>query len=184
MTPLPDRIYVTGPSGAGTTTLGRLIAEGHGHRHLDTDDFFWEPTDPPYSTPRPVAERVRLLARALRAPRWVLSGSLDSWGDQFTPLFDLVIWLVVPTEVRVTRLRERELAEFGDRILPGGDMYGVHEGFLEWTRKYDTAGMEMRSRARHAAWTGALSCPVIRIDGEHSPQSTLARITSEWEALP
>ena len=45
---LPNRIHILGASGSGTTTLASAIADEHGHRHLDTDDFFWIPTNPPY----------------------------------------------------------------------------------------------------------------------------------------
>ena len=53
MRPLPDRIHILGASGTGTTTLASAIAAKHGHRHLDIDDFFWVPTDPPYREIRP-----------------------------------------------------------------------------------------------------------------------------------
>ena len=82
---LPDHIHITGGSGSGTTSLGRAIATRHGHRHLDTDDIFWEQTDPPYTTIRPQEERLRLLDEALvpdsAAPggRWVLTGAVGTW---------------------------------------------------------------------------------------------------------
>ena len=42
-------IYLYGPSGAGTTTLGRALAGELGWTHMDSDDYYWEPTDPPYT---------------------------------------------------------------------------------------------------------------------------------------
>ena len=194
MTNLPAHIHITGGSGSGTTTLGLAIAERYGHRLLDTDDFFWEPTDPPFTAIRPPSERIRLLEAELDhsaspgagrpvsagADRWIISGSLDRWGHPLIPRFDLVIWLTVPEEVRVDRLRARERAEFGARIDLGGDMNEIHEGFIEWSRKYDTAGLEMRSHARHAEWTARLSCPVIQIDGEVGVESTPARVEEFW----
>jgi hypothetical protein len=50
---------------------------------------------------RPVADRLRLLREALRNVNgpWVLSGSLDGWGDSLIPLFELVVFLLVPTNV-------------------------------------------------------------------------------------
>lgn len=189
---LPAHIHITGGSGSGTTTLGRVLAARHGHRHLDTDDFFWEPTDPPFTVIRAPSERLRLLeveldhlarpggGRLADADRWVISGSLDRWGNPVVPRFDLVVWLTVPEDVRVARLRSRERTEFGPRIDPGGDMEEIHEGFIEWSRKYDTAGPEMRSHARHVEWTAQLPCPFVRIDGEVSVESTLARVEEFW----
>jgi hypothetical protein len=37
---MPARVHVFGASGSGTTSLAAVLAARHGHRHLDTDDFF------------------------------------------------------------------------------------------------------------------------------------------------
>ena len=72
-----DRIHILGASGSGTTTLGAALAERFGVIHLDTDEYFWEPTDPPFQHPRARKQRQTLLAAALDAhSRWTLSGSL------------------------------------------------------------------------------------------------------------
>lgn len=161
------RLHVLGASGSGTSTLGAALAERLGTIHLDTDDYFWEPTDPPYQDPRPRAERQRLLARDLDAhPGWVLSGSLCGWGDVFMPRFETVVFLRVPTEVRLRRLRERERARFGAAALaPGGAMHENHAAFLAWAAAYDAGGTDMRSLARHVAWLERLACPVVRLEG-------------------
>lgn len=54
-------IHVMGASGSGTTSLGRALAEKLDIAHLDTDDFFWLPTDPPFTMPRDADERIGLL---------------------------------------------------------------------------------------------------------------------------
>jgi len=51
-------VHITGASGSGTTTLGRALAERLGWMHLDTDDFYWLPTDPPYREKRPAETRL------------------------------------------------------------------------------------------------------------------------------
>jgi cytidylate kinase len=61
---------------------------------------------------------------------WMLSGSLCGWGDVAIPLFELVIFLAIPQAIRMERLRQREHQRFGERILPGGDMYEVSQAFL------------------------------------------------------
>jgi len=171
---LPDRIHVTGGSGSGTTTLGRAIAGRYGHIHLDTDDFFWEATDPPFTTRRSREERVRLLREALdAADRWVLSGAIGPWGYDLVDLFDLVVWLTVPPRIRLARLRARESADYGMRIVRGGDMHDGFEDFMRWAASYDTADTSARSYARHAEWTASLRCPTIRVDGDHPVEETL-----------
>ncbi|MBP7401769.1 MAG: hypothetical protein KBA30_04075 [Clostridia bacterium] len=170
-------IHLFGASGAGTSTLGRAIADAYGCVHLDTDDFFWMPTDPPFTTTRPVPERLALIADAAdRAGRCVLSGSLCGWGNPLVPRFDLAIWVQTPQEIRIGRLREREFRRFGDRILPDGDMHDNHKTFIEWARSYDTAGPDSRSRALHAMWADALPCPVMVSDGSAPLPEQLDRL--------
>ena len=159
-------IHITGASGAGTTTLAKAICNTFDYRHLDTDDFFWEATDPPFMRKRLVGERQEKLGKAMdEAGNCVVSGSLTEWGDLFIPRFDLVLYVYTPRELRLDRLRKREYRRFGARVLPGGDMYAEHLDFIEWAGQYDTGGMEMRSALHHREWLKGVACPVIRVDG-------------------
>ncbi len=175
---MPRRLHVFGASGSGTTSLASALAARHGHRHLDTDDFFWLPTDPPYREKRPREMRLELLRRALgEAPAWVLSGSLCGWGDPLIAEFDLVIFLAVPTEVRLTRLRAREVERYGEEATaPGGSRHEAHVEFLRWASRYDAGGLEMRSRALHDVWLSALPCPTLHLEGDRPVAEQLARI--------
>ena len=181
---LPDRIHIFGASGSGTTSLAAAIAGKHGHRRLDTDDFFWAPTNPPYREPRPREQRLALLRQALLgAAPWVLSGSLCGWGDPLIPEFDLVVFLDVPTPVRLARLRAREIARYGrPAIAVGGELHEAHVRFLEWAGRYDTGGLEMRSRALHEGWLGALTGTVVRLAGDRPVGEQLARIEASIAA--
>lgn len=88
-----DRIHIMGASGSGTTSLAVEMATRYGHRHLDTDDFFWMRTDPPFRMKRPAEERLALLRPAFcEATSWVLSGSICGWGDPLIPEFALAVF--------------------------------------------------------------------------------------------
>jgi adenylate kinase family enzyme len=102
------RIHIMGASGAGVTSLGRALRDTLAIPHHDTDDYFWQPTIPPYQKRREIAERLRLM-REVFLPRadWVLSGSLEGWGDPVIPHFDLVVFLATSREIRLHRLRAR-----------------------------------------------------------------------------
>jgi adenylate kinase family enzyme len=174
------RIHILGASGSGTTTLGRALAERLQCPHLDTDDYFWVPTDPPYTQRRERHERQQLLMDHLTAQeRWVVSGSLCGWGDVAIPLFELVVFLWVPHGVRMARLRQRELARFGARILPGGDMYEQSQALLTWAAAYDEGGLDIRSRQLHKAWLGTLPCPILCFEREHSIEEQVAVLMVE-----
>jgi adenylate kinase family enzyme len=159
-------IHILGASGSGTTTLGRAISEKFGYTHLDTDDYFWLPTNPPFTMPRETKERQHLLSEdMMKVDKCAISGSLCGWGDIFIPIFDLVIYIDTPTEIRIQRIEQRELARFGGRILSSGDMYDKHIDFIEWAKTYDTAGVDQRSRALHMEWLKKITCPVVFVDG-------------------
>ena len=172
------RVHIFGASGSGTTSLARALSAAHGHRHLDTDDFYWLPTDPPYRQVRPVDARLCLLQDSLAGARsWVLSGSLCGWGDPVIGLFDLAVLLLVPTEVRLARLRAREIERYGaEAIALGGPLRSAHVEFLDWAGRYDAGGPEMRSRAMHEAWVAALPCPTLRLEGDRAVAAQLARV--------
>jgi len=174
------RIHILGASGAGTTTLGRALAARLQCPHFDADDYFWLPTDPPYTHQRERTERQQLLMDDITAhDAWVLSGSLCGWGDMAIPLFELVVFLWVPHDVRMARLRKREFARFGERVLPGGDMYESSQAFLTWAAAYDEGGLDNRSRRLHDQWLGTLPCPILCFEGEYSIEEHLAVLMVE-----
>jgi adenylate kinase family enzyme len=170
MNPQPH-IHIAGASGCGVSTLGAALAARLGCDHLDTDNFYWAPTDRPFQASRPIPERLRLLQAAFdAAPNgWVLSGSLDGWGDPLIVLFERVIFLSAPTEVRLARLAARERRRLGPAVDPGGALHEHHRDFLDYAAAYDSgefAGpMTGRYRARHEAWLARLPCPLLRLDG-------------------
>lgn len=164
------RIHILGASGSGTTTLGRLLGEQLQILHLDTDDFFWAPTDPPYTTPRPVKDRLALIEEAMAgASAWVLSGSALKWGMPLEPLYDLIVFLRLDPMIRMERIRRREQERYGARILPGGDMAETSRAFIDWAASYDRAGLEQRSLAAHEAWLAMRQTPVLRLDSSMAP---------------
>lgn len=172
---MKKHIHILGASGSGTTTLAKALSKELGYAHFDSDDYFWIHTEPPFTTKRPLDERVELLRNDIeKADKWILSGSNSSWGDFLMDSYDLVIFLYVPANIRMERLIQREMQRYSiERILPGGDLYGSHKAFIEWAAAYETGGIEMRSLALHNEWLKQLICPVIRIDGEQSTEERI-----------
>ena len=151
-------VHIYGPCGSGTSTLGREIGRRLGFRFLDTDDFFWLPTDPQYTQKRPLEERLALLEEELDKPGdVVLSGALIPWGNPLIPRFTLVVRL------------EAETQHFLE--------------FLEYARGYDTGGLNMRSRARHDAWEKLLPCPVLHLDGAAPLEETVEEVRRALERM-
>lgn len=169
------RIHVMGASGSGTTSLGIALAQKLGIAHLDSDEFYWMPTDPPYTTPREITARIAMLEQqALPDRGWVLTGSALKWGISIEPLYQLVVFLRLDSAVRMARIRRRETERYGSRIAPGGDMAQKSQAFLEWAESYDVAGPEQRSLAAHEAWLQKQAVPVLRLNSI-SPVTELAQ---------
>lgn len=158
------RIHVLGASGAGTTTLGTALAARLGCPHEDTDAYYWLPTDPPFTAPRPPDARLTLLLPQLAGANWVLSGSALKWGTPLEPLYELVVFLRLDPALRMARLYRREVERYSARINPGGDMALASQAFVDWAESYDTAGPGQRSLAAHEQWLTALTCPILRLD--------------------
>ncbi|MGE0001414.1 MAG: AAA family ATPase [Fimbriimonadaceae bacterium] len=162
---MAHRIHIVGASGSGTSTLGRSVAGRIRGKFLDTDDFYWLPTEPPFTQKRPIPERIQMIGQAVESvEEWVLSGSLVSWGGPIERWFTLVVFLELDAEIRLQRLRDRERERYGGRIEEGGDMYDAHLAFIEWAGRYDDPGATVRSRRMHEAWLATLSCTILRLD--------------------
>jgi len=169
------RILVTGASGSGTTTLGRALAAHLGCAFHDGDDFYWVPTDPPFRSAHDPAIRTSRLLEALQnASISVLAGSVLNWGVELEDSFSLIVFLTVPVEIRLARLKDREMQRFGR----------VDSDFLAWAAQYDQGTLGGRSLSKHEAWLAKRSCPVLRIDGDTSTECRLARVLEVLAARP
>ena len=81
----------------------------------------------------------------------------------------------------MARLRHREHARFGERILPGGDMYEQSQAFLAWAASYDEGGLDIRSKRLHEQWLSTLPCPIVCFEGEYSIEEQIAVLMAEIE---
>lgn len=172
-------LHIYGASGSGTTTLGRALQEQLGYTQLDTDDYYWEPTNPPFTRKRSIEDRLLLLKGDMKkSGNVVVSGSLCGWGDELIPYFDLVIRLITPTSQRIARLKEREHQRFGNRIREGGDMHEEHIKFMKWAGEYDDGDENTRSKAMHDKWEQLVSCSCrhIRLEGTEPVERLIEQI--------
>lgn len=170
-----SRVHILGGSGSGTTTLGRALADAWSVPHADADDYFWVPTDPPYTTKRPPAERVELMRRMfLGREAWVLSGSAVGWGDEIIAHSEAIVLLILDPVERMRRLEVRE-----QRRRPEDDP-AAWEEFRQWARGYDDPAFEGRSHHRHEAYLAGLPQPVLRLDAVR-PVAALCAEVLAWE---
>ena len=151
-------ICICGLNGSGKTTLGAALAEKLGFKHMDVEDYYFTRTDNPYASARPRDEvEVLLLEDIKQNPCFVFSAVNGNMNSEINSCYDLVVYLEVPQEIRMKRIRQRAFDKFGDRVLPGGDMYEQEEKFFEFAEK--------RSPEKIEEWLQTLKCRVVKLDG-------------------
>jgi adenylate kinase family enzyme len=175
-----NRVHIFGASGSGTTTLGGALSRKFDCPFFDADDYFWVPTSPPFEKKRERKKRQKMLINDLQMnSRWVLSGSLCGWGDIAIPFFDLVVFLWVPKEIRISRLQNREIERYGVEVIQeNGSMYQKSKEFTKWAAAYDEGDSNMRSRKKHEEWLNSIPCKVLRIEGNLSVDEQLLVISN------
>ena len=150
-------VLITGASGSGTTTLANYVAAQLGWNAVDTDDYFWLPTQPPFTERRDPDERRELyLAELATSTNNVVSGSLTNWGPEVEDDFDAIVFLYLASDIRVARIEQREIERYG-RADPA---------FLTWAASYDNKPSEGRSLEKHNRWLAQRSCPILRLEGD------------------
>ena len=166
-----------GASGSGTTTLARALATRWSVPHADADDYFWVPTAPPFRRKRPPEQRVALMEQVF-VPReaWVLSGSMNGWGENVVARCDVVVFLTLDPAERMRRLEARErIRREGQESDPE-----AWEEFRTWAAGYDDPASTGRSRAGHEAWLAGIDRPVLRLDSAR-PVEELIEAVLGWE---
>jgi len=176
-------IIINGCSGSGKTTLGKALAKHLEFQHLDLDDYYWRSdTVLPFTEMHSKDIVIELLSNDMsKHPYFVMSGSIGSilW-DVVSPLFDLAVLLSVPVDIRLKRVQARAFSRFGERTLPGGDLYKQHKELYRQIEAYDTGENPSYSLERHEKWAAELQCPVLRADGTKPIYENVAWIAEQY----
>ncbi len=153
-------ILICGLNGAGKSTLGKRLAERLGWQFIDNEDLYFPKTDERYiyASPRWKEEVIRLLEDLIEKDRrFVFAAVKGDYGEKLLSLLDCIIVVDVPRETRLSRVRERSLQKFGDRILSGGDLAQRESAWFSLVESRPEDYVEM--------WLGTVDRPVIRVDG-------------------
>lgn len=167
-------ILITGAPGSGTSTLGRDLSQALSARHLESDDYQWLPTDPPYQQMVAKDQRGAALLTDMRTVAdTVVSGSVVGWGKELEDTFDLVVFLYVPSDIRLARIKLREEQRFGV----------ANPEFLAWAAQYDSGTEPGRNLQLHREWLELRKCEVIRLEGDLSEEGRLRAVLAVLEKL-
>lgn len=161
------KIHIFGASGSGVTTLGTVLAKELDVPYFDTDFFYWKKTDPPFTEKEAIPDRQANILKATEPHNsWILGGSLISWGDFIKDTFDLAVFIYLPAEVRLERLKKRERERYGEIIFNDPDRNRQYLEFIDWAARYDDDDFHGRSKKNHLEWLEALTCRKLKIKGD------------------
>lgn len=185
------KIHIFGASGSGVTTLGRALADELCYPYFDNDQYFWEATDEPFTVKRrPELRNALLLNDLSKHSDWILGGSMVHWGGPFAELFDLAVFLLIPPEVRMARLKKREYERYGDLLFTDHEKNRKYEAFINWASGYDdntTISQDGKGLGRtlrvHQDWIAALPCRFLQINGDTTVAERIALIKQAAELI-
>ncbi len=162
-------ILICGLNGAGKSTLGKALADRMGYEFIDNEDLFFPKADPAYaySAARNKDEVIKLLEERVRKnDHFIFSAVKGDYGELFTNSLKHIILVDVPKQVRSQRVRNRSYQKFGDRILPGGDLFEQENKWFSVT--------DSRPENYVTKWLETVRCPVIQIDGTLPVETNVA----------
>lgn len=174
---MPKGILICGLNGCGKTTLGQALAERLLCPFIDIEDVCFPRRDAaaPYDAvpPRDEVER-RLMERVQAYGRFVFAAVRGDY--RISAFCRCAVRLCVPPDVRMKRIRERSFRAFGERMLPGGDLYEREEAFFRMAAS--------RTERDAAGWPGSLGIRCLRVDGTRPVEETvytiIKEISDEW----
>ncbi|HWT76119.1 MAG TPA: AAA family ATPase [Mobilitalea sp.] len=162
-------IILLGANGTGKSTLGCELARVLNFAHFDVEGYWFYKTNIPYTAIRPNEERNEMLLSDMnKHGSFVVSGDISGWGNEFLTMFDLTVYLTVPTEIRMKRIENREYARWGDRVCEGGDMYEQQHKFREFAASRDIPQLEQRALL--------YLCPILRVDSTKALKENIDEI--------
>lgn len=185
-----------GLNGSGKSTLAHALAKQTDYFEMDAEDYYFpeqkesrkwamDPnglpvTEPlgtvPFSVSRTKEEVQNALINDFRIhPGFILSSVTMNWNEAILSRIDLAFLVQTPPEERLKRIRIREEKRFGERALPGGDMYLQQMEFRTASKNRDPKEAEESAKR--------LNCPIVVLDGTKSVEENLKRILvsqGEW----
>lgn len=175
-------IQICGLNGCGKSTLGRALAEEIGFHFIDNENLYFarSQANEPYTNPKSEAEVERLLMNeVIEHSNFVFAAVRGNYGKEIIPMYDYVVVIEVPKEIRSQRVRNRSFQKFGNRMLKGGDLYQQEEAFFRMA--------EARSEDYVEKWLKLVDCPILRVDGtkpiEENVQSIIREMRNQYNDL-
>jgi len=154
----PYGIIVFGLNGSGKTTLGHELARILNFKHMDHEAYAFKEAEIPYADPCSHEECIALmLADIERYHSFVISAVTGNFGEKITSMYTMAVYITVPLEICIKRVKQRDDERYGARVREGGDMHESRRKFVDFVASRSLAPIEQ--------WAQKLTCPNICVDG-------------------
>lgn len=152
-------IIVCGCNGSGKSTLGKALAKKLRYKFIDIEDCYFPNRngDDCYDNPLSHDEALGVLMNKIKSGSHLVLAAVKGDWVELPSLYQCAAHLSAPAPIRLQRLKDRSFQKFGNRMLPGGDLYEKEQCFFDRTA--------LRTEREIAEWADSLDCPVIEADG-------------------
>ncbi len=167
------KIIVCGLNGAGKSTLGKILAKELGIYFFDNEDLYFPKTNSDYIYDNPRSrDEVNILfdEEERKHDSYVFAAVKGDYGIEKHD-YDYVILIDVPKKIRLKRINQRSYEKFGNRVMPGGDLYENERKFVDMVSK--------RSKNYVDDWLETLDCPIIKINGTKRIEENIVYIKTK-----
>lgn len=166
-------IIIMGLNGSGKSTICHELADLLNYRRMDVEDYYFLDSDIPYAKSRTHEEVKQLMLDDIKIyHNYVLSSVGCNWGSEIVSTYKLAILLYAPLQVRLERIKQREITRFGNRVLEGGDMYESQQRFHDMVASRSAEDIKQQACS--------LTCPVLEINATQPMKKIMGLIYSYY----
>lgn len=173
-----NKIIICGGNGAGKSTLGKALSLKTGWIFKDIEDYYFPKSNSeyPYEIQRTEEEVIDLLYKDLcKEDNLIFASVRGNHNPKTAAMFTCAVFVSVPKEIRMKRVRERSYAKFGDRALEGGDLYEREEAFFNIVKN--------RTDKTVTDWLETMDIPIITVDGTKKTEENIITILKELSKI-
>lgn len=153
-----SKIMICGLNGSGKSTLGRALAKKTNYVHKDIEDYYFVKEDNyKYDKPKDRATVSKMVEEDMKKYDNIIFTSCNGDYNGASSLYDVVVYIDVDKDTRLSRVKQRSYDLFGDRILEGGDLFVKENIFFDKVYKKDESEI--------INWFNNLNCKKFIIDG-------------------
>lgn len=146
---------------------------------LDSEELYFAKTDnhPIYASSRTHDEVIELFLTKRKAyENFVFASVKGDYGEAITPFFQYAVLIDAPKDIRIKRVKNRSFQKFGNRMLPGGDLYEQEQRFFDFVQSREEDTVER--------WVQSLTCPILRVDGTKPVEENANLIVRQIQNRP